>query len=542
MGCPIQLRPLALAIAVVYTAIVAPYAAGQGLQNVLRAQSRVFPTVGPGVAAIRRDSSGRYFILAEPASVVSIFDSTGKRVDQFPNANSHGATIRYAVGIDVDSRGRLFVVDRGDNSVKIFGPDGSLAALVHVNAPTSVVALSEGQFAVTTLQSKHLVQIMDEKGTVVRTFGDPADQPDAGAQAQSVMDRGRISGDPSGNIYFAFTSLPDPTLQRFDRFGYSAYGTALSATDFGPSPSRIGHEVDLGYTMSGLYGPTSIGAWTDLHSLTSVSMGNRQRRGPRGAGTSPSGTNPSSPSSSSSSSSTSGSTSADGNVLSYNTDGAPDPLDLSSPLLGDTGTPDFASAFDQGFFMPGMFGMGSGNLFHDGMFREFHGEGGGPESAFGGARPDIGGAGTGPGPGEAGGHFPDGFGGFHGRPGFPNYRAAATVRVGLDDPSKRSSEKPVITAIGVEPETQEVWAAVSDVLVHLDKFGSRIDTYYPVITEGTSLKITSILVEPDRILVAADPWGIYEFARPDKRPQSPAPQNSIVAQPLPSAPPSPAAH
>jgi len=542
MGCPIQLRPLALAIAVVYTAIVAPYAAGQGLQNVLRAQSRVFPTVGPGVAAIRRDSSGRYFILAEPASVVSIFDSTGKRVDQFPNANSHGATIRYAVGIDVDSRGRLFVVDRGDNSVKIFGPDGSLAALVHVNAPTSVVALSEGQFAVTTLQSKHLVQIMDEKGTVVRTFGDPADQPDAGAQAQSVMDRGRISGDPSGNIYFAFTSLPDPTLQRFDRFGYSAYGTALSATDFGPSPSRIGHEVDLGYTMSGLYGPTSIGAWTDLHSLTSVSMGNRQRRGPRGAGTSPSGTNPSSPSSSSSSSSTSGSTSADGNVLSYNTDGAPDPLDLSSPLLGDTGTPDFASAFDQGFFMPGMFGMGSGNLFHDGMFREFHGEGGGPESAFGGARPDIGGAGTGPGPGEAGGHFPDGFGGFHGRPGFPNYRAAATVRVGLDDPSKHSSEKPVITAIGVEPETQEVWAAVSDVLVHLDKFGSRIDTYYPVITEGTSLKITSILVEPDRILVAADPWGIYEFARPDKRPQSPAPQNSIVAQPLPSAPPSPAAH
>jgi hypothetical protein len=539
MGCPIQLRPLALAIAVAYTAIVAPYAAAQGLQNVLRAQARVFPTVGPGVAAIRRDSSGRYFILAEPASVISIFDSTGKRVDQFPNANSHGATIRYAVGIDVDSDGRLFVVDRGDNSVKIFAPDGSLAALVHVNAPTSVVALSEGQFAVTTLQSKHLVQIMDEKGTVVRTFGDPADQPDAGAQTQSVMDRGRISGDPSGNIYFAFTSLPDPTLQRFDRFGYSAYGTALSATDFGPSASRVGHEVDLGYTMSGLYGPTSIGAWTDLHSLTSVSVGNRQRRGPRGAGTAPSGPNSSA---SSSSSSSSGSTSADGNVLSYNTDGAPDPLDLSSPLLGDTGTPDFASAFDQGFFMPGMFGMGYGNLFHDGNFRQFHGEGGGPESAFGGARPDLGGPGTGPGPGEAGGHFPDGFGGFHGRPGFANYRAAATVRVGLDDPSKNSSEKPVITAIGVEPETQEVWAAVSDVLVHLDKFGNRLDTYYPVITEGSSLKITSILVEPDRILVAADPWGIYEFARPDKRPPSPAPQNSVVAQPLPSGTPSSAAH
>ncbi len=121
--------------------------------------------------------------VAEPASVISIFDATGKRLDQFPNANSHGATIRYAVAIDVDSRGRLFVVDRGDNAIKIFAPDGSLLAAIHITAPTSVVALSDGQFAVTTLQSKQLVQIMDEKGTTIRTFGDPADQSGAGASA-----------------------------------------------------------------------------------------------------------------------------------------------------------------------------------------------------------------------------------------------------------------------------------------------------------------------------------------------------------------------
>jgi hypothetical protein len=547
MVCPVRLRPFALIAALVFVAFAVPSASSQGLQNVLRAQSRVFPTVGPGVAAIKRDSTGRYFILAEPASVISVFDSAGERVDQFPNAKSHGTTIRYAVGIDVDSRGRLFVVDRGDNSIKIFAPDGALVALVHVNAPTSVVALSDGQFAVTTLQSQRLVEIMDEKGKIIRTFGDPADHPDARTPSQPVMDRGRISGDPSGNIYFAFTSLSDPTLERFDRFGYSAYGTAISASEFVPSSAHNGHEIDLGYTMSGLYGPTSVGAWTDLHSLTSVSVGNRARRGPSSRGTSSSQANPSSSSSSSPSSSTSSSTdsadassSVDGNVISYNANGGSDPLDLSSPIFGGTGTPDFASAFDQGLFMPGMFGMGFGNMFHDGMFRGFHGDGGGADSAFGGARPDVGGAGTGP--GGAGGHFPDGFEGFHGRPGFANYRAAATVRVGLDDPSKNSLEKPVITAVGVEPNTQEVWAAISDVLVHLDQFGNRIDTYYPVISEGRSMKITSILVEPNRILVATDPWGIYEFARPDKRPQSPAPQNSIVAQPLPSPTPPPAAH
>jgi hypothetical protein len=544
VGCR-ELRLFAVAIAVVFAAVAAPCVPGQGLENVLRARARVFPAIGPGVAAVKRDSSGRYFILAEPASTISIFDASGKRLDQFPNANSHGATIRYAVAIDVDSRGRLFVADRGDNSIKIFAPDGSLAAIIHVNAPTSVVALSDGQFAVTTLQSKRLVQIMDERGATVRTFGDPADQSDAATPAQPVMDRGRITGDSDGNIYFAFTSLPDPTLQRFDRFGYSAYGAVISADQFGPAAGRTGHEVDLGYTMSGLYGPMSVGAWTDLHSLTSVSVGNRARRGP-GAGTPSSGASSSSSGSSSTFPSTSGSTSIDGNALSYNSDDPSGILDSSSPIFGGTGNPDFGVAFQQGFFMPGMFGMGFGNMFHDGMFRgEFHEGAGGAGPGLGGAHPELGPDGpssASAGPGNFAGHFPDGHDGFHGRSGFGLYRAAATVRVALDDPSKRTSEKPVITAVGVDPATQEVWTAVSDMLVHFDKTGTRMDSYYPVISEGTSLKITSILVEPDRILIATDPWGIYEFPRPDRPSQSPAPQNSIIAQPLPAPTPSPAAH
>jgi len=192
--------------------------------------------------------------------------------------------------------------------------------------------------------------------------------------------------------------------------------------------------------------------------------------------------------------------------------------------------------------MPGMFGMGFGDMFHDGMFRGgFHDEAGGAGPSFGGAHPDFGGGG--PSSDSAGGgnfadHFPDGRDGFRGRPGFGMYRAAATVRVALNDPSKHASEKPVITAVGVDPQTQEVWTAVSDVLVHLDKSGNRIDSYYPVISDGTSLKITSILVEPDRILIASDPWGVYEFPRPDRTSQSPPPQNSIVPQLLgPTTPP-----
>jgi hypothetical protein len=35
-------------------------------------------------------------------------------------------------------------------------------------------------------------------------------------------------------------------------------------------------------------------------------------------------------------------------------------------------------------------------------------------------------------------------------------------------------------------------------------------------TQGAALQPVGILVEPERILLVADPAGIYEFARPDK--------------------------
>jgi hypothetical protein len=44
-----------------------------------------------------------------------------------------------------------------------------------------------------------------------------------------------------------------------------------------------------------------------------------------------------------------------------------------------------------------------------------------------------------------------------------------------------------------------------------------------------------VLVEPDRFLIAADPWGIYEFPRPDKAPPSETPQLNVVPQQIPPA-------
>jgi hypothetical protein len=506
---------------------------GQGMQTTLHAGPRVFPSIGPGVAAIKRDSAGRYFILAQPATTISVYDSTGKLVGQIPNANSRGATIHYAVDIDVDPANRVFVVDRGANAIKIFAADGSLVATIPVNAPTSLVALSGGQFAVTTLVSKRLVQIMDESGKVVRTFGDPADiAPPKPAVVNEdgtvkttppppLADRGRIFGDQEGNIYFSFTSLPDPTLQRFDRYGYSAYEAVVPKESFGGTPRDPGR-VEVGYSMSALGWPTSISAWTDLHSLTSLSAGGgAMHRGMRGGGVSAGGASGfGSSSSSSGSDSGIGNITAQGNTLAFQAGDSLDALDSSDYSLANSISPgDFNGPppGGSGFLMPGMFGMGIGGFFHGhspGMF----------ENGIGGS--SLGAPGTSPNltPGAAPSHADesdhpmgeDGRDHFHFHPGFDEYRARVAVRVRLDTPPPGVNDKPVITAAGVDPETKEVWATIGDTLVHFDSGGGREEMYYLLLTDGSSLKATSIVVEPNRLLIAADPFGIYEFPRPDK--------------------------
>src|SRR2546427_2010145 len=73
-----------------------------------------------------------------------------------------------------------------------------------------------------------------------------------------------------------------------------------------------------------------------------------------------------------------------------------------------------------------------------------------------------------------------------------------------------------VTAVGVDPVTQEIWVALGGLLLHFDRAGDRRSSYRTFTAEGARLEATAILVEPDRLLLAADPLGIYEFPRPDK--------------------------
>jgi len=310
-----------------------PRAAGQeeNFARPILARARVFPEIGPGVSALKRDSAGRYYVLAAPAKSIVIYGPGGARAGQIPNANSRGAKIVYAQDFDLDAQGRLVVVDRGANSLKIFEPDGSLDATIPVTAPMSIAALSRDEFAVAALRSENLVSIFDLHGRLVRGFGEVEGAP-ASAEKGGLLSRGRLYGDSTGHIYFAFTDRPDPTIRKYDRFGYASYEISVPASEFTPQ--------------------------AEARRWNSITI-------------------------------------------------------------------------------------------------------------------------------EEGG-------------------ATATT-------------KPVIRALGIDPETHEVWAAIGDELVHFDSDGNRRAAYLTSTKEGARIDASAILIEHDRMLIAADPIGVFDFALPERQ-------------------------
>jgi hypothetical protein len=122
------------------------------------------------------------------------------------------------------------------------------------------------------------------------------------------------------------------------------------------------------------------------------------------------------------------------------------------------------------------------------------------------------------------------FGGPHGY-GRDLYNFTGTVKLNLDHFAADSGERPAITAVGIDPATQEIWAAVGKVLVHFDKGGRYLGEYYIVTPEGTWLRASAIVVEPDKLIVASDSRGVYEFARLDRRSAPKAAVQATVASP-----------
>jgi hypothetical protein len=100
---------------------------------------------------------------------------------------------------------------------------------------------------------------------------------------------------------------------------------------------------------------------------------------------------------------------------------------------------------------------------------------------------------------------------------YPDAQAIRREIVRQEKRTKAPTFKRVLTAVGIDPATDEVWMGIGNNLLRFDKEGNRRDTYQLYTPDGARLGIDTILVTQDHVLIGNDPLGIYEFNRPDKK-------------------------
>jgi hypothetical protein len=220
------------------------------VEDDLTAKRRLFAGVGPGLRAIKRGADGKTYILASPSLGVAVYDATGKQVLSIgsPATTSDSAkqahpTIAFGEDCDVDADGRIYVADRGANSIQVFSPDGSLLRSIPVNAPVAIAALPEGEAAVATVRQPHLVVVFDKNGRDVREFGDPepiADRP----ELNRYLNIGMLATDAQGHLYYGFRYLPEPTVREFDRYGYAGQDVQYTAINAYPAAQAARKEIE----------------------------------------------------------------------------------------------------------------------------------------------------------------------------------------------------------------------------------------------------------------------------------------------------------
>jgi hypothetical protein len=212
------------------------------------ARRRVFPSIGPGLRAVRLGSDGKFYVLASPETSVAVFDTKEaplKKVpDYSPNAGPASPELRaiqFGEDMDVAANGTVYVADRGADQVKVWEPNGNAHAF-RVTGLVSLAALPDGEVAVTTMQQSHLVTVYSSNGKVARDFGDPesfSSRPDL----DRYVNLGRVVSDPQGHIYYGFTYRPEPLVRQYDRFGYAGSSFEFVGVDAYPEGQATRKEI-----------------------------------------------------------------------------------------------------------------------------------------------------------------------------------------------------------------------------------------------------------------------------------------------------------
>jgi hypothetical protein len=226
------------------------WAGASEIDDDLMASRRMFPSIGPGLRALRRSANGNYYVLASPAVGLAIFDAKGKEISIIGApppaavANKAGrSAIAFGEDCDVDAQGNIYVADTGYNLVNEFAPDGKQLRSFPVSSLLSLAVLPGGEVAVSTRDQVHHVTVYGADGKVSREFGE-----DESLSSRADIDRylnvGRVASDPQGRIYYGFTYMPEPLVRQYDRYGNATQDFVFTGVDAYPEASTTRKAIE----------------------------------------------------------------------------------------------------------------------------------------------------------------------------------------------------------------------------------------------------------------------------------------------------------
>lgn len=226
------------------------WAGASEVDDDLMASRRVFPSIGPGLRALRRSANGNYYVLASPAVGLAIFDGKGKELSTIgapppaPVANKAGrSAIAFGEDCDVDAQGNVYVADTGYNLVNEFAPDGKQLRSFPVSSLLSLAVLPGGEVAVSTRDQVHHVTVYGADGKVAREFGD-IESLSSRADIDRYLNVGRVASDPQGRIYYGFTYMPEPLVRQYDRYGNATEDFVFTGVDAYPEASTTRKTIE----------------------------------------------------------------------------------------------------------------------------------------------------------------------------------------------------------------------------------------------------------------------------------------------------------
>src|SRR5260221_4023307 len=127
------------------TCVLAPGLASTAseVDDHLMARRRVFPSIGPGLRALRHGRDGKYYLLASPNVGIAVFDAQEKQLTVIgapltsPGSDkAANPPISFAEDCDVDAQGNLYVADHGYNLVYGLSPACAPLRSMQVDCPT----------------------------------------------------------------------------------------------------------------------------------------------------------------------------------------------------------------------------------------------------------------------------------------------------------------------------------------------------------------------------------------------------------------------